>query len=59
MKTERRAQLVEITTKLNEERNVSLSKQMVRRCLRNHEFSRRVCRKKVVVKFDNRKKRLA
>jgi hypothetical protein len=27
--------------------------------LMDHGFSRRVCRKKVVVKFDNRKKRLA
>ena len=56
MKTERRAPLVEITAKFNEERNVSVSKRTVRRRLRDHGFSRRVCRKKVVIKFDSRKK---
>jgi hypothetical protein len=54
VKTERRALLVEITAKFNEERNVSLSKRMVRRRLRDHGFSKKVCRKRVVVKFDNR-----
>jgi hypothetical protein len=58
VKTERRAPLVEITAKFNEERNVSVSKRMVRRRLRDHGFSRRVCRKKVVIKFDNRNKQL-
>jgi predicted GNAT family acetyltransferase len=55
VKTERRAPLVEITAKFNDERNVSVSKPTVRRRLRNRGFSRRVCRKKVVIKFDNRK----
>ena len=59
VKTERRALLVEITAKFNEERNVSVSKRTVRWRLMDHGFSRRVCRKKAVVKFDNRKKRLA
>jgi hypothetical protein len=36
-----------------------VSKRMVRWRLMDHGFSRRVCRKKAVVKFDNRKKRLA
>jgi hypothetical protein len=58
VKTERRAPLVEITDKFNEERNVSVSKRTVRRRLRNRRFSRRVCRKKVVIKFDNRKKKI-
>jgi hypothetical protein len=56
VKTERRAPLVEITAKFNEERNVSVSKRTVRRRLRDHGFSTSVCRKKVVVKFKNRKK---
>ena len=58
VKTERRAPLIEITAKFNEERNVSVSKWTVRRRLRDHGFSKRVCRKRIVVKFDNRKKRL-
>jgi transposase len=57
VKTERRAPLIEITAKFNEERNVSVSKWTVRRRLRDHGFSKRVCRKRVVVKFDNRKKK--
>ena len=59
VKTARRAPLVEITAKLNEERNVSVSKRTVRWRLRDQGFSRRVCRKKVVIKFDNRQKLLA
>jgi transposase len=58
VKTERRALLVEITAKFNEERNGSVSKWTVRRHLRDRGFSRRVCRKKVVIKFDNRNKQL-
>ena len=58
VKTERRALLVEITAKFNEERNGSVSKWTVRRRLRDRGFSRRVCRKKVVIKFDNRNKQL-
>ena len=56
VKTERRSPLIEITAKFNEERNVSVSKWTVRRRLRDHGFSKRVCRKRVVVKFDNREK---
>ena len=56
MKTERRAPLVKITANFSEERNVSVSKRTVRRRLRDHGFSRNVCRKKVVVKFNNRNK---
>ena len=56
MKTERRAPLVKITANFNEERNVKVSKRMVRRRLRDHGFSTNVCRKKVVVKFNNKKK---
>ena len=56
MKTEKRAPLVEITDKFNEERNASVSKRTLRRRLRDHGFSRRVCKKKVVIKLDNRKK---
>ena len=59
VKTERRAPLIEITAKFNEGRNVSVSKWTVRRRLRDHGFSKRVCRKKVVIKFDNRQKLLA
>jgi hypothetical protein len=56
VKTERRALLVKITANFNEERNVSVSKRTVRRRLRDHGFSTSVCRKKVVVKFNNKKK---
>jgi hypothetical protein len=56
VKTEKRAPLVEITDKFNEERNVSVSKRTLRWRLRDHGFSRRVCKKKVVIKLDNRKK---
>jgi len=56
VKAERRAPLVKITANFNEERNVSVSKRTVRRRLMDHGFSRSVCRKKVVVKFDYRKK---
>jgi transposase len=58
VKTERRALLVEITAKFNEERNVSVSKRMVRRRLRDHGFSRRVCRKKVVITFHSALRKL-
>jgi hypothetical protein len=58
VKTERRAPLVKITANFNEERNVSVSKRTVRRRLRDHGFSTSVCRKKVVVKFNNKKNRL-
>ena len=45
VKTERRPPLVEITLSLMKK---GMSKRTVRRRLRDHEFSRRVCRKKVV-----------
>ena len=51
VKNERRAPLAKITANFNEERNVSVSKRTVRRRLRDHGFSRSVCRKEVVVKL--------
>ncbi|CAC5358586.1 unnamed protein product [Mytilus coruscus] len=59
VKKDQRTPLAEISSKFNEQRDVQVSKRTVRRLLRDNGFSRGVYRKKVVIKFDNRKKRLS
>ena len=59
MKVNRRSSLSDITAKFNEENVNSVPKRTVQRHLHNHDFKRRVMKKKVVVKEGNRKKRLS
>jgi transposase len=59
VKVNRRSSLSDITAKFNEENVNSVSKRTVQRHWHNHNFKRRVMKKKVVVKEGNRKKRLS
>ena len=59
VKTNRRESLIEITNKFNENIDQPVAKRTVQLHLHKHGFSRRVSKKKVVVKESNRKKRLA
>lgn len=59
VKRERRAPLNEITARFNENRGNRVSSKTVKRKLRQHGYKRGVCRKKVVIKRVNRKKRVS
>ena len=59
VKTNRRHSLVDITNRFNESVDQPVAKRTVQFHLHKHGFSRRVSRKKVVVKEVNRKKRLS
>lgn len=59
VKTNRRSTLGDITSRFNQGRQKKVSRRTVQHHLKKHGYSRRVCRKKMVIKVENRKKRLA
>ena len=59
VKTNRRSSLTDVTIKFNEENTAPVAKRSIQHHLHKHGFNRRICKKKVVVREVNRKKRLA
>ncbi|XP_062569344.1 uncharacterized protein LOC134231397 [Saccostrea cucullata] len=58
VKVNRRDSLTEITNKFNENRNIPVSKRTLQLHLHKHGFTRRVSKKKLVIREINRRKRL-
>lgn len=59
VKTNRRASLSDITLKFNEQNPDPVTKRCIQHHLHKHGYNRRVCKKKVVVREVNRRKRLS